>query len=199
MRFIIELEIVNYLFIRYLLVIYLYVYNIVMFSIENIIKGVFLLLLAVAGNFIPETLGCKTQDLLNNSMVAKHVILVVILYFTINFQNSSDSNPSIVAAQALGIYLLFILFTKMSLQFTIAVFGLLIVTLVTTNYISYYKKQDPKNDIINKLETMRNFISILMVCLILIGFILYFSKQRTDHLKNWSTTKFLFGVTKCSS
>ena len=64
------------------------------------IFSVFLLLLAVAGNFIPETLGCKTQDLLNNSMVAKHVILVVILYLTINFQNSSDSNPGIVATQA---------------------------------------------------------------------------------------------------
>lgn len=170
-----------------------------MFSIENLIKGVFLLLLAVAGNFIPETLGCQTQNLLNNSMVAKQIILVVILYFTINFQNSSNENPAIVAAQALGIYLLFILFTKMSLPFTIAVFGLLIATLITNNYISYYQKKDPKNDIITKLETMRNFLSILMVCLILIGFILYFRKQRSEHLKSWSTTKFLFGVTKCSS
>ena len=170
-----------------------------MFSIENIIKGVFLLLLAVAGNFIPETLGCKTQDLLNNSMFAKQLILVIILYFTINFQSSSDVNPGIVAIQALGIYILFILFTKMNLQFTLAVFSLLIITLFITNYISYYKKQDPENDIINKLETMRNFISILMVCLILIGFILYFRKQRMDHIEKWSTTKFLFGVTKCRS
>ena len=170
-----------------------------MFSIENIIKGVFLLLLAVAGNFIPETLGCKTQDLLNNSMLAKHIILVVILYFTINFQSSSNLNPGIVAAQALGIYILFILFTKMNLQFTLAVFSLLILTLFINDYISYYQKTDPKNEVIKKLQSVRNFISILMICLILIGFILYFRKQRVEHLKKWSTTKFLFGITNCGS
>ena len=87
----------------------------------------------------------------------------------------------------------------MNLQFTLVVFGLLILTLFITNYISYYEKTDPDNEVINKLQTARNFISVLMVCLILIGFILYFRKQRMDHLKEWSTTKFLFGVTNCDS
>ena len=44
--------------------------------LESIIKGIFLLILAVAGNFVAETLGCKTQKLLSNNMLSKHIIIV---------------------------------------------------------------------------------------------------------------------------
>ena len=45
--------------------------------LESIIKGIFLLILAVAGNFVAETLGCKTQKLLSNNMLSKHIIIIL--------------------------------------------------------------------------------------------------------------------------
>ena len=42
----------------------------------NLITGIFLLILAVSGNFIAETLGCKTQKLLSENMFAKNIIII---------------------------------------------------------------------------------------------------------------------------
>ena len=58
-----------------------------LFYSEDAIKGIFLLILAIAGSFITETLGCKTQKMLINNMFAKHFVIILILYFTINFMN----------------------------------------------------------------------------------------------------------------
>ena len=47
-------------------------------------KGIFLLILAVVSNFIAETMGCKTQKLLNNNMIAKHFVILfidIIIYY----------------------------------------------------------------------------------------------------------------------
>ena len=37
-----------------------------MVNVDEAMKGIFLLILAVAGNFVAETLGCKTQKLFIN-------------------------------------------------------------------------------------------------------------------------------------
>ena len=58
---------------------------------DDIMKGILLLVLAVAGNFVAETLGCKTQKLLSENMFVKQTIIFIIVYFVINFTNSDDS------------------------------------------------------------------------------------------------------------
>ena len=99
---------------------------------RNTIKGVFLLILAIAGNFVVETLGCRTRKLLTNNMVAKHLVSAFILYFSIGLFNKKDKNPTETVKKTMGIYLMFLLFTRMNLTFTIIVFvlfgGLIILT-----------------------------------------------------------------------
>ena len=64
---------------------------------NDVIKGIFLLVLAVAGNFVAETLGCKTQKLLSENMYAKHLVILLILYFAIGFTSSDEpQHPSFV-------------------------------------------------------------------------------------------------------
>lgn len=60
---------------------------------DNTIKGLFLLILAVAGNFVAETLGCKTQKLLSENMLAKHFVIILILYFAIDFTSEKLNTP----------------------------------------------------------------------------------------------------------
>ena len=168
--------------------------------LESIIKGIFLLILAVAGNFVAETLGCKTQKLLSNNMLSKHIVIILILYFAVDFPTAADPNhPGMNLAMALSIYILFVLFTKMSLTFTLVVFALLTFTYVSTSFINYYEKKDPKNELLQHLHTARKGLYIGMIAAIILGFSLYFIKQRRDYSKNWSTQKFIFGVNKCKS
>jgi len=60
---------------------------------NNIMNGVLLLILAISGNFIAETLGCKTQKLLTENMLAKHVVILFIIYFSLGFASESNPNP----------------------------------------------------------------------------------------------------------
>ncbi len=172
-----------------------------MINLNDTVKGVFLLVLAVAGNFIAETLGCKSQKLLSENMYAKHFISIFILYFAIGFVNSEEpEHPMNIMKSALVIYLLFILFTKMDITFTLIVFSILAATYVVSTYIDYYKKVTPEeNELIDKLEYIQKMSYTLMIGLIFIGFGLYFRKQYKDYYKTWSTSKFLFGVNKCKS
>ena len=168
--------------------------------LESIIKGIFLLILAVAGNFVAETLGCKTQKLLSNNMLSKHIVIILILYFAVDFPTAADPNhPGINLAMALSIYALFLLFTKLSLMFTLVVFAMLTLTYVSTSFINYYEKKDPKNKLIQHLHSVRKALYIGMIAAIILGFSLYFRKQRRDYSKNWSAQKFIFGVNKCKS
>lgn len=162
-------------------------------------KGIFLLVLAVSGNFVAETLGCKTQKLLSQNMFAKHIVIILITYFAIDFTSGESNKPSDTIILSFLIYALFILFTKMSIEFTIIVFTLLTITYVITNYINYYKENDKDNSIIETLEQVIKYLYIAIISLVFIGFGLYLVKQRSAHYKSWSTIKFLFGTAKCNS
>ena len=45
-------------------------------------EAFFLLFLAVAGNFIAETLGCETQYYLSHNIYLKQLVLLLMIYFT---------------------------------------------------------------------------------------------------------------------
>ena len=169
--------------------------------LDEAVQGVFLLILAVAGNFVAETLGCKTQKLLSENMFAKHFVIISILYFAIDFSSGSNNPrpPWDTLKLTLVIYILFILFTKMSLPFSVIVFGMFITGYFINTYIEYYRKTDPKNPIIKKFQRAKQILYIIMIGLIILGFGLYFAQQWKDHSKHWSTTKFIFGVNKCES
>ena len=167
----------------------------------NEIKGLFLLILAIGGGYTAETLGCKTQKLLSSNMYVKHMISLFILFFSISiFDTGEVKHPFDIFKSALGIYLLFICFTKMDIRFTIIVFLLMAGNYVLNLYINYLQENQPE-EIPQQvlLEKIKVNIYKLIILLIVIGFVMYFKKQYTEHSKNWSTKKFLFGVRKCDS
>ena len=168
---------------------------------NSIIKGIFLLILAVSGNFVAEVLGCKTQRLLSNNMLAKHSIIFMILFFTINFVDSGEQkHPGTIFKIALCIHIMMLLFTKMNIYFTIICFIILFTIYVSFVYIDFYKKDEKKYK--NEIKQIREFqptLYKLFFVLLIIGFVLYFRKQYTDYYDKWSTFNFIFGVTKCKS
>ena len=76
----------------------------------GIIDGLFLLFLAISGNFLAETLGCQTQELLTNSVIAKQFMTFFIIYFTIDYSDSDIEEPTIKLMKALAVYIFFLLF-----------------------------------------------------------------------------------------
>ena len=172
-----------------------------MISGSETIKGIFLIILGVSGNFVAETLGCKTQKLLSENMFAKHIIIYFIIYFALGFTSNNHIHPGELANYSLFIWILFVLFSKLTLPFTIVIFILLALMYIIHSFIDYYNHQGEekhKNDIEN-LKIIEKYTKSTIILMVIIGFILYFMEQYKEYHKKWSTLKFIFGVNKCKS
>jgi hypothetical protein len=168
---------------------------------RSTIRGVFLLILAIMGNFTVETLGCRSRKLLTENMPVKHLVSIFILYFSIGIFSKKQVDPIETFKTTIKIYVMFILFTRMNIKFTIIVFLLLAINYIIWNYIDYFKtKEDDKyKSKIDNLVKFQNNIFYLILVLILIGFILYTREQYSFYKKEWSTVKFLFGTKGCKT
>ena len=163
----------------------------------NILKSLFLLIVAVSGNFVAETLGCKTQKLLTENMVAKQSVILLILYFTLSF--FSSISPVKNMYNTLFIWIMYLLFTKMNIEFTMLAFLLLSTNYIIYTYVDFYKKNNKNPDMVKKLQYTFSLLNKFLIVFIIIGFLLYFKKQYSDHSGDWSTTKFIFGNVQCDS
>jgi hypothetical protein len=170
-------------------------------KIHSLTKGVFLLLLAVSGNFVAETLGCNTHELLKTNMFAKHLLVFMILYFTISFtshEEAPDPKKNLIGATL--VYGFFIMFTRMRLHITIIAFFVLMILYLLSEFITYYTshpgKVTPNRMVI--LTDIQKTLYVLLPIIVLYGFIVYMYDQYRVNGKN--KTKWLnliFGVPRC--
>jgi hypothetical protein len=163
---------------------------------KNIIKGIFLIILAEYGNFVADTVGCNTQKFLSENILAKQFIIIMIIYFSINFTSDTDVNPTINIIKALLVWCGFLMFNKMNLTFTITAFVLLVTVYIIDNYNQYYKIQKKNTD---KLDKIQQYIYILIAVLTISGFLIYLSKKYVEYKDVWSNIDFIFGKNSCSS
>ena len=175
----------------------------------GIIDGLFLLFLAISGNFLAETLGCQTQELFTNSIIAKQIMTFFIIYFTIDFSDANIEEPSVKLTKAGFVYLFFLLFTKMDLKPTVLVFILLFGIYITSSYKKYYEAKFKQQDKPSKEEkpahsekmasmgqTQQTLMGIVVVT-ILAGFFMYYREKQVEYKDTFDLKKFIFGVVKC--
>ena len=175
-------------------------------AFETVLKATLLLVLSVSGNFLAETLGCQSQKLLGN-MIVKHVLILFMIYFTIDFtQRDQDTiNPFINVFKAICVWILFHLFTHMNIIPTFIVGFLLMILFFISNYRHYIdnKKKKSTTDLKN-LESMDNTLKLTqelifaaMIVIILVGCSIYYFEKKREYKTDFKTWKFIFGVKKC--
>tara|TARA_Y100000591_G_C21626506_1_gene590541 strand:- start:284 stop:802 length:519 start_codon:yes stop_codon:yes gene_type:complete len=165
----------------------------------NIVNALFLLFLAVMGNFMAETLSCQTQKIMNN-LWAKHFVLIFIIYFTIEFtKNNESSNPIDDMINAIYVWILYHFFTHMDLLPTIIVIILLMIIYIISNYRNYLKTNGIKKNLDKKLERIQKMLVYLSVSIVLIGFMIYYFEKKNEFKNNFHFIQFLLGSKKCKS
>ena len=167
----------------------------------SFILGIFLLLVAVSGNFVAETLSCQLQRLLSENMYVKNIVILMIIYFSLGFASSEEGlvSPHKIALQSVMIWIFFVFFNKMDISFTLTALAGLFIILVIRNYVEYYEKLRENVEIIPFLKTMMDNLFMAVCGVVIIGFLLYFKRQYTEYRKSFSLVTFLFGKTKCKS
>lgn len=166
----------------------------------NIVVGIFLLILAVSGNFVAETISCQSQKLLYNNMLAKNVIILMVIYFSLGFASSeSIVNPLTLAGNSVLIWLFFLIFNKMDIQYTIISIVGMFVILVMKDFVDYYVAIKENENMVPILIKGMDYIFASVCLTVIVGFLLYFKKQYRDYYKSFSFMTFIFGNTICKS
>ena len=139
----------------------------------------------------------KAESTLNNIPET-----IFILYFCIEFaDNENTTHPLDNLIHAVQIWVLFVLFTKMTVPFTIIAFILLCSIYIIKQFIRYYNS-GVNIDYISKIGTLEYITHILTnitFFTLILGVILYLHKQYKSHRSNFSILKFIFGSIKCDS
>tara|TARA_Y100000591_G_C21851322_1_gene711864 strand:- start:5275 stop:5835 length:561 start_codon:yes stop_codon:yes gene_type:complete len=169
-------------------------------SVSTILKATLLLFISIAGNFLAETLGCKTQFYLEN-MYIKHLLILFMIYFTIDFtQGDEVVNPIINIKRAIIVWIFFHLFTHLDIAPTVIVLLLFMSLFFISNYMTYLKQIGKEKSNLNKtLKQVEKIIFFLVLAIILIGFVYYYVEKKGEYGKRFNILKFIFGVKKCKS
>lgn len=176
----------------------------------NLLKSVLLLVLAVSGNFVGNTLGCKTQYHMTNNMYIKHALLIFITFFTLNYTAGENENPAKQIMRAFMIWSCYLLFTKQNIAFTGLSAGILVLTYVIDTFSSYYEKKSEEKDLGEKaqkenkektitLNKFKNYSFKVGILTIIIGFSLYFREKYIEYGNDFNVLTFIFGKTTCKS
>ena len=175
----------------------------------SMLKSVLLLVLAVSGNFVGNTLGCQTQYQMTNNMFVKHSILIFLIFFTLNYTTTENENPTDQIVRAFKIWICYILFTKQNIAFTALSAGILIMTYIIDTFSIYYeKKLEDKNleeemnenkQIVDFLNSFKNVSFNAGILTIIIGFYMYFSEKYNEYGPKFNSIHFIFGKPTCDS
>jgi Ca2+/Na+ antiporter len=174
-------------------------------SNSSMIKSIFLLILAVSGNFVGETLSCKTQYHMSNNMVIKHMVILMLIYFTLNFTSSATPHPLEVAKKTAMIWVVFVMFTKMPVSYTLAGFLVLITFFVLTNLVEYEENKEQENteskqsNNVPVYEKGQQILFFIFLGILVAGFTTYMLEKRAEYGDKFEMNKFLLGVHQCDS
>ena len=138
---------------------------------------------------------CDVQRLLKKNVYANHFAVFCGFLFLISVNNTLLSLRDIWI-KSIVVYFLFMLFIKSQLWTVLTVFFLLVVDQSIKIFINDELKKDPSKNV-STLIKVREYITYIIVGTILVGFFLYFLKQKSDHPKDFSFLTFFFGVADC--
>jgi hypothetical protein len=163
------------------------------------IKGIIVFYLLIVANFLAPLFNCRLQDVLINNMYLKHVFGFITLFFFVVFVEPEHSDKSFKyqLAMAVGIYLWFILTTRMEIH-AFALFIVVLFLLYLFN-IYYDKNNTAESEEEKKLikERVNRYGLILGTTITAIGFTSYVGQKKIEYGNTFTWHKFFLGVSSC--
>ena len=134
-------------------------------------------------------------------MIIKHILILFMIYFTINFtQGNEIVSPFVNLKRAIIIWVLFHLFTHLDIVSTVVVLVLLVSLYFISNYNNYLEKLNKKDTSLSKtLNKVEEVLYFLSIAVIVLGFLYYYFEKKQEYGKRFNIIKFIFGVKKCKS
>lgn len=175
-----------------------------MSSLTNFIDysdGVVLLLIAICGNFIAETLNCKLQYLLTHSRAVKYLVVYFTILLTVNLTGSDLLHPLYAAYASFVIWVMFLMFTRMTPVPTLVVVLAVFLTYTVHKLMKYKKSHHGPHSITPEQErqyqrTQTILLSTALIALV-VGNVWYYVEKREEYGSSFDFMTYIFGVETC--
>jgi len=160
------------------------------------IDAIFLILLAVCGNFVAETLNCTIQRHLTENMILKSLVIFALIYFTMNFTEKNVVHPISQLKNTFVIWIYFVMIARLNDKYTLAVSVLILLSYVIRNYEKYYENTKQVK-LQKQLKKINSWIVIVLIGISIKGFISYLVQKKKQYKKDFDMIKFVFGTQTC--
>lgn len=166
---------------------------------EDIIKGIYLLILLIIGGETVSTFSKQGTKLIRKSDKAKYVIIFCIIYFTIDYSKTRINHPGETLLISTFIWICYIMMSRQNVYFTIVLFLIISILYILYDFDEYYKHNYKKtNDKIyisksRQLNKIIKYLTYIFFIVLLSGFIQYYHHQRISRKTQFNTLKFIFG------
>jgi len=177
------------------------------FSNQKEIDGLFLVFLSIMSSYTFNIISCPTQKLLNNSLISRHIIFLLVVMFSTTVLSDDIINPIYHFIKSFFIYIFLIISTKISTNLTITIFALFIILYIVHMYRYFYinkydtisnaKERLQYKGYIDLIHSLNNILIILIFIITLYGFIQFNIVKRKQYGKNFDFIKFIFGIRAC--
>ena len=158
------------------------------------INPLFIFYVTLGGNFVAQLFPCQVQKLFTENIYYKHFLAFFILFFAIILTSEkSEKITSVIFSKTILLYALFIILTRMDKNFFLMFFFILCIKFIIVN--EYTNTHDAvlkeKYDILNK------GLNYALICIGIVGFILYYGEKRYEYGKRFNFSTFLLGKPVC--
>ena len=166
---------------------------------SDIIRGIYLLILMLMAGYGGETFSKETIVVLKTNYMAKHIIVICLIYFTIDYSKNQIDHPMRTLIISFIIWLFYIIISRQSFRFVLLNFILITILYILYDYLEYYKDRYKKNsnkELLDKKQDMDKYIkytSYLLVVISIIGFIQYYLHKKRQYKGKFKHIKFIFG------
>lgn len=177
------------------------------------IAFIFLIFVVISGGFIQDILSCQMQSWLTNSLYARHIIGVIMIFVFIMLEGGWDMDKENEEAAsndwssgntvhsflyAIVIYSLFVISSKSKLLPNLLFFSCIFILYFANTYRSYLEKRNQIDGNTNEIVLAFEYVVLLIGFIALFyGFYNYTVYKREEYGRKFSWYKFMAGTTKC--
>ncbi len=164
----------------------------------KIAPSVFAFYMVVGANFLPEIMGCRLQHLLRTSMVAKHIIALLLVFFLVVLANPTATQQGMFVNVGLSVlvYGWFLMTTRSPLGLALlSILLLLAIYLLNAHKAKLEAQKDEAQA--QRINSLQTYLAIGAFLVSTVGFLSYALEKKLEYGNKFRVSTFLQGKASC--
>lgn len=166
--------------------------------VSKLAPSVFAFYLVIGANFLPEIVGCRMRQFMSQSMLAKHALALLLMFFLVVLINPTANEKTLAlnVMWAVLIYTWFLMTTYSPLPLAFLSIALLLVIYLLNGYKSRLEEEKKEADA-NRVAQVQTTFAVIALVLAVVGFSIYAYEKKLEYGSKFELLKFLQGKIVC--